>query len=61
MIRDTRLAVGMGVAFVLGILWGVYEGGTPGEIFLSGSIAVGCSVITWPLSVMLPKAQVKFG
>ncbi|MEN9708647.1 MAG: hypothetical protein RIQ68_1055 [Pseudomonadota bacterium] len=49
MIRDTRLAVGMGVAFLLGILWGVYEGGSAGEIFLSGSLAVGCSVITWPL------------
>jgi cell shape-determining protein MreD len=49
MIRDKRLAVGMGAAFVLGILWGVYEGGTPGEIFLNGSLAVGFSVITWPL------------
>ncbi len=49
MIRDTRLAVGMGVAFLLGLLWGVYEGGTPGEIFLSGSLAVAGSVATWPL------------
>jgi cell shape-determining protein MreD len=49
MIRDTRLAVGMGVAFMLGILWGVYEGGSAGEIFLNGSLAAGCSVITWPL------------
>ena len=48
MIRDIRLAVGMGVAFLFGILWGVYEGGTAGEIFLNGSLAVGFSVITWP-------------
>jgi arylsulfatase A-like enzyme len=29
--------------------YSVYEGGTPGEIFLNGSLAVGFSVITWPL------------
>ena len=48
MIRDKRLAVGMGVAFFLGILFGIYEGGSAGEIFLNGSLAVAFSVITWP-------------
>lgn len=49
MIRDKKLAVGMGFAFVFGLLWGVIEGVPPGEIFLRGSVAVACSVLTYPL------------
>jgi hypothetical protein len=47
-IRDKKLAVGMGVAFCLGILWGVFEGAPPGESFLRGSLAVAGAVITYP-------------
>lgn len=49
MIRDKKLAVGMGVAFVLGLLWGVAAGDSPGETFLRGSLAVACAVATYPL------------
>ncbi len=49
MIRDKKLAVGMAVAFALGILWGVLEGASPGETFLRGSIAGACAVLSYPL------------
>lgn len=49
MIRDKKLAVGMGIAFFLGIMWGLVEGTTPGEAFLRGSLAVAGSVISYPL------------
>ena len=48
MIRDKKLAVGMAAGFVLGILWGAFEGVSPGEIFLYGSVAAACSLITYP-------------
>lgn len=48
MIRDKKLAVGMGVAFVLGVIWGAIEGVRPGEMFLYGSVATACSVLTYP-------------
>jgi cell shape-determining protein MreD len=47
-IRDKKLAVGMGVAFFMGILWGVAVGDPPGETFLRGSLAVACAVATYP-------------
>ncbi len=49
MIRDKKLAVGMGIAFILGIIWGLVEGVPPGEAFLRGSLAVAGSVVTYPL------------
>ena len=49
MIRDKKLAIGMGAAFVLGILWGVIVGDPPGESFLRGAIATACALVTYPL------------
>ena len=49
MIRDKKLAVGMGIAFFLGMLWGVVEGAPAGETFLRGSLAVAGAVVTYPL------------
>jgi cell shape-determining protein MreD len=48
MIRDKKLAVGMGFAFILGLLWGIVAGDSPGETFLRGSLAVACAVATYP-------------
>lgn len=48
MIRDKKLAVAMGIAFFLGILWGVAVGDPPGESFLRGSVAVAGAVISYP-------------
>ncbi|MDB5648793.1 MAG: hypothetical protein JWL62_313 [Hyphomicrobiales bacterium] len=49
MIKDKKLAAGMLVGFVIGVLWGVIDGVSPGEAFLRGSIAVFCTLITYPL------------
>ena len=49
MIRDKKLAVGMGFAFMFGIMWGMIENTTPGEAFLRGSIATACALLTYPL------------
>lgn len=49
MIRDKKLAVGAGIAFVLGLIWGLVAGDPPGETFLRGALAVACTVATYPL------------
>lgn len=49
MFRDKKLAAAMGIGFVLGIAWGVIEGVSPGEAFLRGSLAVFCTLLTYPL------------
>ena len=49
MIRDKKLAVGMGAAFVLGIVWGLVAGDSPGETFLRGAVATACALLSYPL------------